>query len=1041
MTDKRIALEELPMMMFLPPDMKKLVMDCFVPASFGFGGNIITEGEETDAVYVLAEGRARMVKRGANGEEIPLNVLKPGETFGATGLLDPTALAPDGKRATTVRASSDVQAYKLDPSLFQALLQNHPEVKNYFTLEQKHRQLAGFIKLYTVFAKLPAEALKLLALEAETINVNAGDVVIRQGDSIGPMFIVEEGRLRVTGQDGERQRELAFLRRGDLFGEVSIARNEPRRATVEALTPCRLVKINETTFGKLYAGFPEFRTKIEDRINQYNYKKTARLPLDFAQEILPANAEPTEQVSARQLDERKTAAQIGPFATEDGHFVKGNKRIRRFEHVKQIDEMDCGAASLTMVCRYFGKKVSLTRIRQVVHTATDGTSLRGLCQGAETLGLAARSVKASKSNVAQMPLPAIIHWDSYHWCVLFDVNDTHAWIADPAISIRKITRKELDEKWNGYAALFDYTASFEQAPESQAGLSWMLPFLKPFTSILVKALGLAAIMSALQMLLPVFTQVIVDSVVVETDTNLLTMMIGAMLVVLVFMTAAMLVQRYLLSFVAVRIDSSSLDFITRRLLALPLSYFTSRKTGDIQRRILGVRQVREFLVQNGVNGLTSVAQIIAAMALMFTYSPMLALVFLAVAPLYAGLMKFSSKKLGPMFDELEEAYGKYNSHQIDAIKGIETVKALGAESSLREKMLSEFLGLSNKQFKSNFLMMGYDGAVQTVGFLTMALFLFIGAQRVMSGEMTIGAMVAFNSLVAMANAPILTLLSMWDNWQLSSVMLNRLNDIFESEPEQGHDHSALKSVRTLEGRVRLQNVSFAYGSSDSAKILENISIEIPAGKTVAVVGRSGSGKTTLVKCLAGMLEPTEGTIFFDDVEQKKLRYRDLRRQIGFVLQENYLFDDTIAKNIALGEEEPDIDRVAWAARVANAHNFIERLPLSYETRVGESGIALSGGQRQRLAIARAVYSKPPILIFDEATSALDTESEKAVKENMDQLFKGRTSFVIAHRLSTIRDADIILVIEKGKIVEQGSHDELMARQGLYYYLSSQQLGL
>jgi ATP-binding cassette subfamily B protein len=323
----------------------------------------------------------------------------------------------------------------------------------------------------------------------------------------------------------------------------------------------------------------------------------------------------------------------------------------------------------------------------------------------------------------------------------------------------------------------------------------------------------------------------------------------------------------------------------------------------------------------------------------------------------------------------------------------------------------------------------------------MALFLFIGAQRVMNGEMTIGAMVAFNSLVAMANAPILTLLSLWDNWQFAAVLLGRMNDIFESEPEQGHDHSHLKPVRTLEGRVQFENVTFQYGGPDSLKILEDISIDIPTGKIVAIVGRSGSGKTTLVKCLAGILEPTEGAICFDGIEQKKLRYRDLRRQIGFVLQENYLFDDTIAKNIAFGDEEPDMERVAWAARVANAHEFIQRLPLGYDTRVGETGIALSGGQRQRIAIARAVYNKPPILIFDEATSALDTESEKAVKENMDQLLKGRTSFVIAHRLSTIRDADLILVIEKGRIVEQGTHEELMERQGLYYYLSSQQLGL
>ena len=1026
------------MMLFLPPELKQQVVNCFVPASFGLGGEIVTEGEVADAFYVLTEGRARMVKRGPGGEEIPLNVLSPGATFGATGLLDPSAI---GNRSTTVRASSDVRAFKLDSSRFQTLLANHPEIKNCIELEQRNHQLVNFLKLHTVFARLPSEALKLLVTEAETVTVKAGKCLVRQGDPSGPMFIIEDGRLRVWQQHGEQQRELAFLRKGDLFGEVSIARGKPRHATVEALTESRLIKINENTFGKLYARHTEFKSKIEERIAGYAYQQTARLPLDFLQEIVPANALPTEQASARQLDGRETATELGPFATDDGHFVKRDQRIFRFQHVKQIDEMDCGAASLAMVCRHFGRKVSITRVRQVVHTSTEGTSLRGLCQGAATLGLAARSVKASKSNVGQMPLPAIIHWENYHWVVLFKVSESHAWIADPATNIRRIARNELDEKWNGYSALFDYTEAFEQTPESRTSFGWFVPFLKPFKGVFAKAFGLAVIVSSLQMLLPVFTQVIVDNVLVERDSSLLAMMIGSMAVVLLLMTVAMLIQRYLLSFAAVRIDSSSLDFITRRLLDLPTSYFSMRKTGDIQRRILGVRQVREFLVMNGVNGLTAVAQIAAAIALMVLYSPVLALVFLAVAPLYAGLMKYSSKRLRPMFDELEESYGKYSSHQIDAIKGIETVKALGAESSLREKMLDEFHSLAHKQFKSSFLLMNYEGAVQVVGFLSLAMFLFVAAQQVMDGRMTIGAMLAFNSLVAMANAPILTLLAMWDNWQLASVLLNRMNDIFESEPEQGYDHSHLKVVRTLEGSVRFENVSFQYGGPDSAKILEDISINIPAGKCVAIVGRSGSGKTTFVKCLAGMHEVTEGKITFDGVEQKQLSYRDLRRQIGFVLQETYLFDDTIAKNIAFGDEEPDPERVAWAAKVANAHEFIQRLPLGFETRVGETGIALSGGQRQRIAIARAVYNKPPIVVFDEATSALDTESEQAVKENMDQLLKGRTSFVIAHRLSTIRDADLILVLEKGKIVEQGTHEELLDRQGLYYYLSSQQLSL
>ena len=390
---------------------------------------------------------------------------------------------------------------------------------------------------------------------------------------------------------------------------------------------------------------------------------------------------------------------------------------------------------------------------------------------------------------------------------------------------------------------------------------------------------------------------------------------------------------------------------------------------------------------------------------------------------------------------MEEGIGKYSSHQIDAIKGIEAVKAAGAEQSFRDTMLNQFISLAGQRFRSNYIIMFYESAVNAVGFLTTVLFLLVGAGMVVKGQLTLGAFVAFNALVAMAYTPISTVLNMWDEFQLSSVLLNRLNDIFEYEPEQGHDRSDLLPVATLEGHVEIRAAGFQYGGSESPYILKNISLEVPPGKTIAIVGRSGSGKTTLIKCLAGLLEVTEGTILFDHVDMKTLNYRDLRRKIGIVLQENYIFDETIMRNVAFGEIEPDVDRVIWAARTANAHDFISRLPLGYETRIGEKGLSLSGGQNQRIAIARAIYRNPPVLIFDEATSALDTESERAIQNNLTHLLSGRTTFVIAHRLSTIRHADYILVLEKGEIVEQGTHDGLMDRKGLYFYLNSQQLGI
>ncbi|MEA2412236.1 MAG: ATP-binding cassette, subfamily bacterial [Thermoleophilaceae bacterium] len=1026
------VLPEIPIFALMPPEVRTLVVASLEPVSYSFGEVVVREGEPADAFYVIVFGTARAVKRAENGDDVPLDTLGPGDSFGFVELIEETA------RAATVRASGPLQALRLDGAVFRALLRSNPGIRAWFDVPVRLHHLRHFLRTDAAFGRLNTDSLGVLLAELEEVTVPAGHFVFRQGDAAGPAYVMLDGRARafVSGEGGREDR--AFLRRGDVFGEVSLIGGEGRSMSVDAVSDLKLLRLARATFDKLVERDPEFARRMEERVASYAYRERARVPLDFAEELLPAMSSVHQAVSLDQVDFHEQEDDAAP---SEALGSAPRQRIRRFPHLFQIDEADCGAACVAMVCRHFGRDVSVPYIRQLVNTTTDGTSLAGITRGAEGVGLDGRALKASKSRLDEMQLPAIVHYEGNHWIVLFDVQGSRVHVADPAVGIRWLDRGEFLDKWSGYAALVSATPALAEAPEVKASFGWLREIFRPHRATFGRALVLALLAAVLQFLIPVFSQVIVDSVIGHNDTGLLTLVVLAMAAVIVLMIVTEIVQRYILSRAAVKMDGSSLDFITSKLLALPMSYFNARRTGDIERRLAGLRQVRQLLVQNGIQALTAATQIVVAIVLMFIYSWVLALVWLATVPFYIALLRYSRKRLRPVFDTLEEAFGRYESRQIDAIKGIETVKALGAEPALRQLLVTQFNGLARRVFRADFTIMVYEGLVQGVTLLSLALFLWVGALEVLNGSLTIGGLVSFNALVLLANGPVQLLLSQWDQLQISHVLLGRMNDIFEQEPEQGEDHSQLRAVTTLEGRIRLENVGFRYGGAAAPPVLEDISFEAAAGTTVAIVGRSGSGKTTLIKCLAGLLEPTDGAILYDQLDMRALDYRTLRRQIGFVLQESYLFDETIARNIAFGEDEPDPERVQWAARAANAHEFIERLPLGYETRVGESGLLVSGGQRQRIAIARALYHRPPVLLLDEATSSLDTESERAVKQNIDELLHGRTSFVIAHRLSTIRDADVILVLERGRLVEHGSHDELMARQGLYYYLASQQLEL
>src|SRR5437660_8145704 len=693
---------------------------------YDFGDTIVKQGDPADAFYILTHGRARAIKVKPDGEEIPLGVLKPGDSFGEA------ALAEGGKRMATVRCSTAVDVLRIDRNDFLQLVAQAPELRHYIEMIGRNRAVQSFLYQFSNFGRLPGPALRSMIDNLVPIGFAKGSLIIREGDPAGPMYVIEKGRARAfTGDGNGKERNLAFYREGDFFGELSILNNAPRAASVEAFSDCQLLALEPQAVLDLRSRFVEFDKLLSERLAVYQAKSEARIPLDFTEELLPAE---TRRADKTELDADQGAIEPEnreePFADEEGYFRKRGKRIRKIEHIQQIDEMDCGAASLGMICRHFGRKVSLARIRQLCHTATDGTSLKALVRAASELGLAARALKVSLRNLPMMPLPAIVHWEGDHWIVLYDADPEFVRVADPALGLRKLPRREFEAKWTGYAALFDYTTAFEQAPESKAALAWILPFLARFKVILLQVLGLAVAVSMLQLLFPVFTQMVVDKVIVENDLGLLRTILLGIFVAVVFVQLCSLAQEYLLAFAAVRLDTAVLDFLSRNLLSPPMTYFTSRRTVDIQRRLDGARQIRQFAVQQGIGAVLALIYLIGALVLMAIYSPLLMIAFLATTPLYASLMIFSVKVLRPLFAGVEESQGKYSSHQIDAIKGIEAVKAASAESAFRDAMLTEFLSVSKQMFRASFIVMSYDSVLQTIGLLSTAIFLWVGATQV-----------------------------------------------------------------------------------------------------------------------------------------------------------------------------------------------------------------------------------------------------------------------------------------------------------------------
>jgi ABC-type bacteriocin/lantibiotic exporter with double-glycine peptidase domain/CRP-like cAMP-binding protein len=1005
----------------VPASLRGLVSRMFRKEQFTFGEEICAEGEIPQSLFVLASGAARVVSH-RHGTEVTLGKLTPPEMFGADALIGGT------RRTETVRASEDCTVFRLPREAFDALVEESPEIAVALHDHVRLEEVRHTLRLHPAFSVIPLSTLSESLGSFQTVNVVAGDVVVAEGSESDSVYVVVDGRLPVT--QGAAGDVIGVLRAGDFFGEVGVLESAPRSATVTAETESELLRIDADSVHELMGKSPRFRSRLSELAEQRNLRGS------FEGAAAAASAAEDAYLHAEREAMPDVARQRTPGESPTSQAPR-RRRHRRFPFVAQYDESDCGVACLAMVARSFGRKVSVAFLRDVAGTGTEGTTLTGIVEAGRAIGIDVEPLRASKDRLDELPLPAIVHYKGNHWIVLYGVAENEVYVADPAISLRALPRDEFLADWTGFAGIARRTSALSAAPVDKVSIRWLLPFITEQKGPLAIAFVLALLLAACEVGVPVAVENLVSALTgggsaLEINT------VGLLLVGIVVASGIFsVIQNRVLVKVSVGFDVHSLDFLTGRLLHLPMSYFARRKIGDIERRISGMAAVRALVIEGGVDAGTNVLLLVVAIILMAIYSVPLVLLFLAIMPLYSVVMWYSQRRLRPVFSAMEEAHGHYQSRQVDLLKGVETIKTLGAEPGLQQNMHQSLMEL-NAQVAPAYLAVGrYRSIVSVLTLSTYAVFVYVGALQVHSHSMTLAQYVAFISLVLIATSPILGLLYFWDEVQSSTVLLARIHDVLGHEIEQGDRASELLPVVTLMGQVSVTDVEFRFREADRP-ILTEINLDIPVGTKVALVGRSGCGKTTLLRLLAGLIVPTRGSIRYDGVDLVDVRLQELRSRIGYVLQAPYVFDATVAENIAFGSSDIDEDAVKRAAEMADVTDFVERLPLGFNTRIGDGGLQLSGGQAQRISIARALYRDPPVVFFDEATSALDAESEQTIKRNLDQLSKGRTAFFVTHRLASIRDADLIVVLEAGRIVETGTHENLLNNAGLYAHLYQQQ---
>ena len=729
-----------------------------------------------------------------------------------------------------------------------------------------------------------------------------------------------------------------------------------------------------------------------------------------------------------------------------------------FPHYLQADDMDCGPTCLRMIAKFYGKNYSLQTLRKNCHISRNGVSMLGISDAAEQLGFRTSGVKIPWEKMRdEIPLPCIAHWEQDHFVVVYDIKRKKngkdlIYVSDPAQMRLVYTKDEFLRYWYstevknekvGTALLLEPTPKFYlEDDEKQPGLrlNYLLQYLRPYRKFIVQLFLAMITGSIVSLIFPFITQSVVDFGINNSNLNFIVAALMAQVVLTLGQTANGLIQGWLSLHITTRISVAFISDYLNKLMRLPISFFDTKKLGDIMQRIGDNDRIQSFLTGTLISIIFAVFTFIIYTVIMAHYHAHILLIFLTGSILYAlWVTVFLKQRRRLDFKHFKQAADNQNVI-VQLISGMQEIKLNNCEKQKRW----EWERIQAKLYKISIKSMTL-GQTQMVGGLFIdqtknVIVSFLAAKAVIDGDMTLGMMMAMQYILGQLNVPISQFIGFIQDAQDAKISTERLNEINDMEDEEPVKEDKIQDIPAHKDIV-LKDVMFQYNGPHSERVLDGINLTIQADKVTAIVGISGSGKSTLLKLLLGFYKPVEGEITLNDIPLNRYSDSKWRRNCGVVMQEGFIFSDSIEYNIGIIDEIPNREKVQEAAKTANIEPYIARLPLRYDTLIGAEGQGISTGQKQRLLIARAVYKNPAYLFFDEATNSLDANNERVIMENMNHFFKNRTVVIVAHRLSTVKKADNIVVLDKGKIVEQGNHAELVARKGAYYNLVKDQLEL